>query len=342
MISSFDDDSKRVIDGDPFFSDQTKLTNEITRTVEYVADAFPTKNGGEMRFKREISRARRDCEMSAERCGKLVQTMESYLATLKSNAPSDGNPVSVSDILNCLRCKNLQSAIAKKLNEDSTPRTRDEYLSHDYVAQNRSNDFGISAIKLLEDAKRAEINRTEAAKGQVRVMDSLINDVSRNSVDQLKDNISQTTAASNDRINYSSRQIDNPTTIDSRMMRIDENSLSTVPSTEQQIESEGTTSEMIMLFNRTESSSATQYTITKDDAVSKGEIDHSTEASTQYSVNLTKQIAIAENVTSMPAGHDVTGIDNRDDSTVHPSMQPSFGGHPENQSTTKINGRLLH
>ncbi|KMQ94784.1 serine protease nudel-like protein [Lasius niger] len=360
--------TERVIGGDSSFSDQTKLTSQITQAAE--RDAFPTMNGGNMRFKREISRARRECEMSAERCGKLVQTMESYLGTLKNNAPSDGNPVSVSDILNCLRCKNhLQSTIVNKFNENSTPRSQNQYLPHDYVEQNRSNDSGITAIKLLdnEEAKRTEVNRTEAAKIQV-VTDSPINDVSQDSGSQSLKNtdISRTTTMSVDRTNYNgSQQIDidntaninsssttsvnyerpddNSTVMDSHTMRIqsNESSFSAVPNTDQQIESKGTTSEIVTLqFNTTESSSTTQYTVTQDDAISKANIDYSigsTEANTQYPINLTKQSAIAENVTSMPAGHDVTGIDNRDDSTVYPSVQPSFEGHPENQSAVTIN-----
>lgn len=59
-----------------------------------------------------------------------------------------------------------------------------------------------------------------------------------------------------------------------------------------------------------------------------------TETRTRTIIDLTKQIT--ENVTSVPAGYDVTRIVTS--STVHPSMRPSFEGHPENRSITATNG----
>lgn len=357
----------------PFFSDQMNLTNQITQVkddaLSYIYNIDAT-NEGDTRFKRDISRARRDCEMSAERCGMLLQTMESYLKNLKNNVLSDGYPVPVSDILKCLKCK-TQLTDANKFNEDPTPRSQDQYFSHDYVEQNRSSDSNITAIKLLdnEEAKQAEVNRTEAAKVQMTVTESLINDVSQDSANQSSKNIdiSKTTTTSVDRTNYNGSQVDTNTsdinissttsindehpddnliTIDSRTMRIqsDESSSSAVPNADQQTESEGTSETVTLQFDTTESGSTTQYTVTEN-AISKGTIDYSvesTETNTRYTIDLTKQITIAENVTSMPAGYDVTGIDSDDDSTGHPSVQPSFEGHPENQSATTINGTLLH
>lgn len=359
--------TERMIDKDSSFRNQNKLTNQITQAVE--GDAFPTMNGGDMRFKREISRARRDCEMSAERCEILLQTMENYLKTLKNNALSDENPVPVLDILKCLRCKNLQSSIANKLNEDPVPRSKDRYFPLGKLEQNHSSDSGIIAIKLLdkEEAKQAEVNRTEAAK--IQVTTSLISDIPQDSVNQsLRNNSSGTiTSSSVNGTNYNnSQQIDTNTaginnsstmsinkesdnliTIDSRTMtsRIDENS-SSASNADQQIESGSPTSETVTLqFNTTELNNTTQYIVTKDDTISKRITDYSvgsTEANTRYTTNIIKHIEIAENVTSMPAGYDVTEIDNDDDNATYPSVQPSLEGHPENQSATTINGRSQH
>jgi len=361
--------TERMIDKDSSFRNQTKLTNQITRAVE--DDAFPTMNGEDMRFKREISRARRDCEMSAERCEILLQTMESYLKTLKNNALSDENSVPVLDILKCLRCKNLQSSIANKFNEDPTPRSQDQYFPLGKVEQNRSSDSGITAIKLLdkEEAKRAEVNRTEAAK--IQATTSLINNIPQDSMNQsLRNvNLSETiTSSSVNGTNYNnSQQVDTNTaginnsstmsinkesdgnliTIDSRTMtsQINENS-SSASNADQQIESGSTTSEIVTLqFNTMELNNTTQYTVTKDDTISKRTTDYSvgsTEANTRYTTNIIKQVEIAENVTSMSAGYDVTEIDNDDDNVTYPSVQPSLEGHPENQSATTINGRSQH
>lgn len=360
----------------PFFNDQMNLTNQIMQAesdaLSYIYNIDAT-NEGDTRSKREISRARRDCEMSAERCGMLLHTMESYLKNLKNNVLNDEYPVAVSDILKCLKCK-AQLTDANKFNEDPTPRSQDQYFSHDYAEQNLSSDSGITAIKLLdnEEAKRTEINRTEAAKIQMTVTGSLINDVSQDSANESLKNIdiSKITTISIDRANYNgSQQVDTNTTginnssttsindeqpdddlitIDSRTMttQIDESSSSAVSNSDQQTESEGTTSETVTLqFDATESSSTTQYNVTEDDAISKGTVNYSvgsTEPNTRYPVDLAKQITIAENVTSMPAGYDVTGIDSDDDSTGHPSVQPSFEGHPENQLATTVNGMSLH
>lgn len=361
--------TERMIDKDSSFRNQTKLTNQITRAVE--GDAFPTMNGGDMRFKREISRARRDCEMSAERCEMLLQTMESYLKTLKNNALSDENPVPVLDILKCLRCKNLQSSIANEFNEDPTPRSHDQYFPLGKVEQNRSSKSDITAIKLLdkEEAKRAEVNRTEAAK--IQATTSLINNIPQDSVNQSLRNVNLSEIITSSLVNgtnyINSQQVDTNTaginnsstmsinkesdgdliTIDSRTMtsQINGNS-SSASNADQQIESGSTTSEIVTLqFNTTELNNTTQYTVTKDDTISKRTTDYSvgsTEANTRYTTNIIKQVEIAENVTSMPAGYDVTEIDNDDDNATYPSVQPSLEGHPENQSATTINGRSQH
>lgn len=348
-----------MIDKDSSFSDQTKLPNQITRATE--PNEFSTMNGGDKRLKREISRAKRECEMSAKHCEMLLQTMEGYLKSLKNNALNDGNPIPVLDILKCLRCKNQQSPVANKFDEDPMPRPQDQYFSHGYVEQNRSSDSGITSIKLLdeENAKRTEVNRTETAK--IQMTTSVINDVPQDSVNQSSGNINLSEISSSvNRTNYNNSQQDTNTTginnssttsinkesdgnlitTDSRTVtiQINENS-SSAPKDEQQIESGSTTSETVTLqFNTTELNNTS--TVTKDDAMFKGTTDYSvgsTEANTRYTkINIIKQIEIAENVTSMPAGYDVTGID--DNSTMYPSMQPSLEGHPENQSDT-INGR---
>lgn len=352
-----------MIDKDSSFSDQTKLPNQITRAAE--RDEFPMMNRGDMRLKREISRARRDCEMNAKRCEMLLQTMESYLKSLKNDVLSDRNLIPVLDILKCLRCKNLQSPIANKFDEDRTPRSQDQYFSHGYVEQNRSSDSGITSIKLLdkEKAKRTEVNRTKTAK--FKMTTSLINDVPQDSANQSPRNIDLseiTTSSSVNRTNYNnSQQVDTTTaginnssttsinkesdgnliTIDSRTMtiQINENS-SSASNDDRQIKSGSTTSETVTLQFITTLNNTMQNTVTKDNAIFKGTTDYSvgsTEANMRYTTNNIKQIEIAENVTSMPAGYDVTGIDN-DNGTMYPSMQPSLEGHPENQSAT-INGR---
>lgn len=352
-----------MIDKDSSFRNQAKLTNQITQVAE--RDVFPM-NEGDIRFKREISRARRDCEMSVERCEMLLQTMESYLKTLKNNALSDGNPIPVMDILKCLRCKNLQSSVANKLNEDPTPRSQDQYFPLGKVEQNRSSDSDITAIKLLdkEEAKRTEVNRTEAAR--VRVTTSLINDIPQDSANQsLNADLSKTiTSSSVNRTNYNnSQQVDtvginnsstmrinkesdgNSITVDSRTMtsQISESS-SSASDADQRIQNGSTTSEIVTLqFNTTELNNMTQYAVMKNDAISRRITDSvgSTEANMQYTTNIIKQIEIAENVTSMSTEYNVTGIDN-DDSTIYPSVQPSLDGHPENQSTATINGKSQH
>ncbi|XP_072746689.1 serine protease ndl [Anoplolepis gracilipes] len=342
--------TEMVMDGDIFssFDDLTNLINEKTRAAEN--DAFSMINGGDTRFKREISRARRECEMSAKRCGTLLQTMEDYLKTMKNNnVQNNGYPVSVPDILKCLKCK---STIANKFNEDSTPRSQDEYYPHDYVEQNRTSDSANIAIKLLdnEEAKPIKINRTEAAKIQVAMTDSLINDISQDSINQS----SKPITISADSTNYNhSEQVDKNTvdinsssttniddeqpnnnliTIDSYIKdQLNESSFSAVSNADQQIKSKGTTSKL--QFDTTESSSTMQYIVTKDDTISIDYSVETTETNTWYPINVIKQITIVENVTNMPIGHDVTGIDSHDDSIV----KPSFKGYPENQSAVTIN-----
>lgn len=78
---------ERVIDGDPSFSDQ-KLTSQITQTAESEVFSMINERDADTRFKREISRKRRDCDLSAKQCEILLQTVQNYLVALSNKFPA--------------------------------------------------------------------------------------------------------------------------------------------------------------------------------------------------------------------------------------------------------------
>lgn len=359
-----------VIDRHPSFNDQTKLS-QITRVAE--GDAFPTINGrdADTRSKREVSRRRRDCEGSAKQCEKLLQMVQKYFTALKNNIPPSGG-TSFSNILECLECKKLMNKVDEN-DADHTPQSKDQYFPHDYSEQNRSSDFGPVVITLLDDGeaengpKRTEVNRTEAAQIQPLEMDLVTHNPSQNVTNQsLKGTgISETTTISTDHTdsnesqriylsptdtnnsNVNDKQPEsNPMASDSRVIEIQ--NVESVPAVtkidlEHHVTIEGKDATSARPRFTTESSSIrTQSSaITGDDEQSRKttistDSIGTTETTIRTVIDLTKQIT--ENVTSVPARYDVTGID---DGTVHPSVRPSLEGHPENRSIAAVNGTWL-
>ncbi|EGI57358.1 Serine protease nudel [Acromyrmex echinatior] len=356
----------KVIDGDPSFSDQTELTSQITQVVK--DDTFLTINGrdADTRFKREVSRKRRDCALNDQYCKVLLHTVQDYLVNLNNKFSATNDEKSLPrDILKCLECKQISIA-----NENYTSRLKDRYFPHDYTEQNRSSDFS-TTIKLLDDreaengSKLPEVNQIKAADIQLLETDSVIDDPLQNATNQsLKDVISETSTVS---INYtnsngSQRIYVNDTDSNNSDVNVkwsDRNSvvnnspvmksqnnegISAVSKNDQQqsiiTANEGVTS-VKPLFLMESSTRMHHDTVTKDDGKSMkttiaADSIGTTETRIRTIIDLTKQIT--ENVTSVPVVYDVTGINGN---TVHPSAHPSFEGHPENRSTTATNGSRL-
>lgn len=358
----------RVIDGDQSFNDQTELTSQIARVTE--GDAFPTANGRDVdtRFKRQVSRRRRDCDLSAKHCEMLLQAVQNYLVALARNKLSMTNDEKSlsTDILKCLECKKLMNGVDE--DEDYTPRSKDQYFPHDYAEQNSSSDFGTAVIKLLDDgkvgngSKRTEVNRTEATKIQLET-NTVTDNPSQNSTNQSSKDISiletttvlidHTDSNGSQRINDSDvnnsdindKQTDsNPAANDLRIIKVqDDESIPVTSKIDQQhviIESKDVTN--VTLWFTTESSKTrTQYSaITGDDehsgktTIAADSIGTTTETTTRIIADLTKQIT--GNMTSVLKKYDVTGIDG--ETTMHPSVRPSFEGHQENRSAATTNG----
>lgn len=354
----------KVIDGDSSFSDQTELTSQITQVVK--DDTFLTINGrdADTRFKREVSRRRRDCALSAQHCKMLLQTVQDYLLSLNNKlSGTNGEKPLPRDILKCLECKQMN--IMNENDEDYTLRSEDRYFPHDYTEQNRSSDFS-TAIKLLDDreakngSKQLEFNQTKATNIQPLETDSVIDDPLQSAAKQLlKDtSISETSTVS---INYTNsngsqriyvNEIDgnnsdvnvkwsdsNSAVNDSRVIISQNNEGVPAVSKNDQQQSIITASESVMsvkpLFMMESNNTRMQHgTVIGDDGKSRkttiaADSIGTTETRIRTIVDLTKQIT--ENVTSVQVGYNVTGING---SKVHPSAHPSFEGHPENRSTT--------
>jgi len=352
-----------VIDEDPSFSDQTEFTSQITRVAE--DDVLPTINGRNAdthsKFSLEVSRERRDCDLSAKHCEMLLQTVQNYLESLSNQFPATNGGKSLpGEILKCLKCKEM---ITNK-NENYTLQPKDQYFPHDYVKQNRSSDFGTVVIKLLDDkeakngSKQTEVNRTEAAKIQVveternSVTDNPLQDVTNQSlkntsisetntisIDPTDSNGSQRIYINNTDNNNSSgindKQPDSNSAVnDSRVIQNGFPAVSKIDQQHHVINKSEDVTSVKPWFTTKSSSTRTQYssTIMGDDEqfrkITAADSVETTETSTETRtiIDLTKQIT--ENVTTnvMP---DVIGIDG---STVQPSARPSFEGHPENQS----------
>lgn len=349
-----------MIDEDPTFDNQTELANRITQAER--SDAFPTINGA--RFKRETSRARRDCDQNAEKCKMLLQTVQNYLVALSLNT---GNTKFVDrDILNCLRCKNMQLAITDA--SESAPQSKDRYFPHDYAERDRSGDSGIAVIKLLNDRetrgdpKQTEVNRTETLAIQTAKMDSVQNEMSQDAADQSSKKIAETTIISvgdidfnvsenneNSTVRLNDDKPGNKSVANGSHVKVQGNE--SIPVTANVDREHGTTaasevasnSTIILQISSTEPSvTTTQYSATMNDAISTiGAIVTDTTGSmgtsTRNYIDLANHTTIIENVTSVPVGYNVTGISN-DDSTPYPSVHPPFAGHPENQSAAGMNG----
>lgn len=348
-------EAERVIDEDPPFRsvDQTGPANRMTRVIAE-SDGLPTINDADAgaRIKRETSRTRRNCEQNAENCKMLLKTMQSYLMAL-SNRSSGGNTefINRGDILNCLRCKNVLANVDPS-DKESPPQSKDQYFPHDYTEQNRSGDFGITVVKLLDDrgikdgSKHTEVDGTEAPKIQTAKMDSVQNNASPNAGDQ--------SAKISEAITVSS--ITDHT--DSNVTDGDENSTANASGPPTKIQSNESASPasyvdrgataasmsasngIVWQISTTEPSATQSSAITMNDAISTTIVTDatgSTEMSTQNSINPANHTAIIENVTSVPVGYNVTGLDN-DNGTLRPSVQPPFDGHPENQSAAGMNG----
>nr|XP_012227219.1 PREDICTED: serine protease nudel [Linepithema humile] len=297
----------------------------------------------------------------------LLQTVQSYLVTLSQN---NGNTEFVNrDILNCLRCKNMQLAITNAADKESAPQSKDQYFPHDYAEQNRSGDSGFTDIKLLDDPraksgpKQTEVNRTEASEIQMAKIDSVQSEMSQNANESLK-KISETTTVSVDHISFNvtgnnenstaSVNVEQPgdkSVANGSLIKVQSNeSIPTASYIDREhgaiAASKGASSSIILLqISTTEPSvTTTQYSaITNivNDAISTAativtDTTGSTEASARKFTDLANHTAITENVTSVSAGYDVTGIGN-DDGALPPSMHPPFENHSENQSAASMN-----
>ncbi|XP_036149068.1 serine protease nudel [Monomorium pharaonis] len=348
----------RVINEDPSFNDHTKLTSQIARVTE--GDAFPTiyerdDDTADRRSKREVSRRKRDCNLSAKHCEKLLQLAQGYLAALanKFSNKNDEKSLDLTDILRCLECKKL-------LND--TLRSKDQYFPHDYTEQNSSSNFGTAVIKLLDedgkasnDSNRTEVNRTEVTKIQLVETNTVTNDPSHNFTNQSPRDISvsETTTLSIDHTNFNrSQQMNdsdvnnsddkqpesNPAANDSRTIKVqdDEN----VPVTSRVDRQHGVISESKGITNVTPTelnSTGTQYSLTTKDnkqfetttiTVNLGTI----ETTIRTIADLTKQITkITTSASAAP--YNVTGIDRK--TTMHPSTRPSYEG---SQAAAVTNG----
>ncbi|KYM93915.1 Serine protease nudel [Cyphomyrmex costatus] len=167
----------KVFDGDLSFNDQTKLTNQITQVAK--DDSFLTTNrrDADTRFKREVSRRRRDCTMNAQHCELLLQTVRGHLVNLSKEFSTTNDTKSLPrDILKCLRCKEMQINTTNKNDEDYL---KDQYFPHDYAKQNRSSDFDIAIIKLLEDMEKMAQNSSKLPETKSAIYDPLRNATSQ-------------------------------------------------------------------------------------------------------------------------------------------------------------------
>ncbi|XP_020300166.1 serine protease nudel-like [Pseudomyrmex gracilis] len=361
----------RVSDGDSSLDDQN-LTEQITGIVENDAFSMLNERDAGMRFKRDTSRTKRDCNLSAKRCKFLLNTMENYLrdfnkkvdvnTEFKSNLP---------DIMKCLHCKQLQQ-LSDKTSDNFVSLAKQEYLPEEYPDEGHSSiDSGIDIFNLPDDKnkvaeddpKQAEGNRVGAKKdsktasivntaSEVPTNQSLkdrntlkpdnytdLNEDQKGHVHDIDINDNDLTTSVND-----DRQSNNTISNDLHVIKpesstsvsarsgINEENQIRVTSASSGVANSAVTPQFIT----TESSkSTTEYTaITADEAISRettiaADSTGLTETNTRKLIDLTKEIAVNENVTSVPKEYNVIGINN----TVHPSVHPSSEGHSENQST---------
>ncbi|XP_011872575.1 PREDICTED: serine protease nudel [Vollenhovia emeryi] len=343
-----------VIDGDPFFNDQKKLTSQRMGVAE--GDAFLTINERDAatRSKRDVSRRKRDCNLKEKQCEMLLQTVQNLVNLSNkhnSSATINGQPLP-EDILKCFKCKELANVVDG--HEDYPPQPKDLYFPYNDAAQNRSSNFGHVGIKLLNESIS---NRTEATR--IQPVKPAMNNSSQDVANQSSKgtNILETTTVSADpRYPDGSQRVyttvnnsgvvdkqpnSTPAANDSYVTQDhNEEGVTAVSKIDQQYRA--TTKGKDVTSAKPESSSMrTQYSaITRDDEQSrKTTIAVDSTGTTERTRTLIDLLMeITENVTSVSAGYDVMGIDGG--TTVHPSTRPSLEGHPENRSLANEPGSM--
>jgi len=295
--------------------------------------------------------------------------MRVYFETLTMKH-SDKGTYSYEDIMKCLQCKNLEADMTNEIRKEQ--RLYDRYFPHEYVEQNRSSDL---AIKLLDDRLDNGTKYTEGHGAETKVQpteasfaisqstleahgawSNISNETSTEatvSTDYASSwpKFTQVHASVTETANVSTISDARPTgnlSVYSQMTKVrktpSNKSIRAEHSTV--IAKSKSTLDDLLQLTTTESSATTtaQYSIIrKDSAISEKTTvaTGSSEAKMRnHSVDLVNQIAIMENVTSVPKEKDVTRITGVDD-TMHPSEQPSLEGQPEAQPTILENGTWL-
>lgn len=331
-----------------------------------------------MRFKRDTSRMKRDCDLNAKRCKFLLNMMENYLRALNKKVTNTEFKSNLADILKCLHCKQLEQS-SDEYNSDETSDNfvslaKQRYFPEEYADEgHRLIDSGIDIFNLPDDKhkateddpKQAEGNRVGAKKDS-KTATSIVNTASEVTANQsLKDinilkpdnytglngdqkehvnvvdiNVNDLTTSVND-----DQQNDNTISKDLHVTKLqNDTGVSAKPEINEENRNRVTSASsgvangaVTPRFITTESSkSTTEYTaISAGEAISRkttiaADSTGSTETNTRKLIDLTKEIAVNENVTSVPKKYDVIGINN----TVYPSVHPSSEGYSENQSTT--------
>lgn len=330
---SLPDAMKEALDDeDASLIDVKKLVERITQTAKYDETLW---TNGEARFKRETTRQTRDCDMSAERCKTLLQTIQSYLETL-SRQFVDVDQVTAKDILKCLRCTELlktqQSTVANEPDVKSATRPDDRYD----VERDRSNDTlesDIMVIELLNDDKTEDSSRHDN-RTKEQPAAKVASDASRDAAH------GSSTDASIDRFDLigevsSTVSPENGPFVNNSFMKERNNESAPVIASnfvERHRSAKSQTAVSSVMMLQIVSSSTTEAT---GNIVVSGNDDAASSETPNYEERV---VAIVGNTTSeRSTGRDVTGIDN-DDGTTRPSTYPPFEGDPEDQSVASANG----
>jgi len=326
-------------------------------------DALATMNRASIaaRRKREMPRRRRECKLNEEHCKTLLKSMKVYFEALTAKRSSKGT-YSYEDIMRCLQCKNLEADMTNEIRKE--PQLYNRYFPQEYIEQNRSSNL---AIKLLDDREldngtkrtdhEAKVQSTEAsfATSQSTVetswsgFSSETNTEATVSVDPASPSprFTQVHTGVTETANVSTTSDAQPTS-NSQMTEIRKTPANeSVHAKHSNViaESRSILGDLLQLTT-TESSATTttQYSIIRRDSAISGETTTATESSKAKtrndSIDLANQIAITENVTSVPKENDVTGIIGADD-TVHPSEYPSLERQPEVQPAAAKNGTWI-
>lgn len=315
-----------VVDGNSSFNDWTELTN---KTMENAEDNSIKVT--ETRGKRQVSREKSDCDMNAEHCAILLQSMYKYLGTLENQLFDQSRVSTFENILKCLKyCKNLKSTTAGKFDEDSATRSSGTYLPYVYVGRNHSP--GSTAIEISGNTgdnegrtrvggDRAEGDRVdlpEIVDSRIAKTKSTVASLDRTNSDETlwmhinRADIDDTDKQSNGGsiANYSHvAKIQNDTNVSATLKDVADGHRAVD-------EAKILPSNVVSLNDAVESKeSATTATWTK----TNGEATRNTDSATSQ---------LAGN--QLAAGHDVIGIGY--DVAASP-MHPSFEGHPEDQTT---------